>query len=135
MPHGVFRRVLLVGPWALKFPRWNALLSGMQCNRWEREMWRVWQPIFHWSNLCPVLASDPFGFIVVMPRATQPVSRAAVEAADPDDYPGITAETKPEDYGHIGTRVLALDYGLPDSKMTGDRRSYYVEMAARRAAS
>jgi hypothetical protein len=70
-----------------------------------------------------------------LPRALQPVSLAEIEAADPDDYPGITAETKPEDYGRIGTQIFALDYGLPDEKMTGDRRAYYAEMAARRAAS
>jgi hypothetical protein len=134
MPYGVFRRVVLIGPWALKFPRLNALLPGMQCNRWEREMWQVWRPIFHWSNLCPVLASDPLGLVVVMPRAFQPVSREEVEAADPDDYPSITAETKPDDYGRIGTKVFALDYGLPDKKMTGERRAYYAEMATRRSS-
>jgi hypothetical protein len=72
MPHGVFRRVIFVGHLAIKIPRVRNILRGMRCNRWEREMWRVWRPVFHWETLCPVLLADPLGLFIVMPRAKQP---------------------------------------------------------------
>ena len=97
-------------------------------------MWRVWRPHFGWKNLCPVLVADPFGFLVVMARATA-VTPAEVEAADTDDYPSITAETKAEDYGRIGSEVVAVDYGLPDAQMTKERRTYYEDMVRRRSGS
>ena len=89
-------------------------------------MWRVWRPVFGWESLCPVIFADPLGFVVVMPRARQPVSREDVERL-PDYYPDITAETKVEDHGRIGSAVVAIDYGLPDPDMVKDRRAYYVE--------
>jgi hypothetical protein len=41
MPFGAFRRVFLVGPFAVKLPRLRNPARGMRCNRWEREMWRI----------------------------------------------------------------------------------------------
>jgi hypothetical protein len=101
----------------------------MRCNRWEREMWRTWRPIFRWSNLCPVTAADPAGLFVVMPRALQPVTFDEVVASSPDYYPGITAEYKPDDYGRIDGRIVALDYGLPYAHMVIQRREYYRSKA------
>src|SRR5512135_991167 len=115
MPQGVYRRVLLIGRFAIKVPRLRHMLSGLRCNRWEREMWRTWRPIFKWENLCPITIADPLGIFVVMPRAAQPVSLEDVIEATPDYYPDITSETKPADFGRIGNRVFALDYGLPDA--------------------
>jgi hypothetical protein len=66
MPHGVFRRVIVLGRVALKFPRPYEFARGMRCNRWEREMWYVWRAKYGWENLCPILFADPFGFFVVM---------------------------------------------------------------------
>ena len=62
-----------------------------------------------------------------MPRATQPVTFADVVGATPDYYPDITSETKPEDFGRVGGRVLALDYGLPFADQVRERRAYYLE--------
>ena len=126
MLHGVFRRVILVGNFAIKLPRVFNILGGMRSNRWEREMWRVWRPVFGWETLCPVLFADPLGFVVLMPRAVQPVTTSDVDAL-PDYYPGTTAETKPEDYGRIGSLVLALDYGLWDADAVKKQRAYYTE--------
>ena len=70
--------------------------------------------------------ADPFGFFVVMARAAQPVTSEEVRAADPDYYPGITAETKPEDYGRLNGRIVAVDYGWPDADMVEHRRAYYA---------
>jgi hypothetical protein len=127
MPIGTYRRVLLLGGLAIKMPRLWRLLSGLRCNRWEREMWYVWRPVFGWENLCPVTFADPLGLLLVMPRALQPVTFDDVVAATPDYYPDTTAEYKPENFGKVGSRVLALDYGLPDADLVRERRAYYVE--------
>ena len=124
MPKGVFRRVVLLGQFALKFPRWQQFKAGMRSNRWEREMWFRWHPLFQWKTLCPVYYADPFGLLVVMPRAVQPVLQEVVDAL-PDYYPGITAETKHEDFGMLGNTVVALDYGLPFEEVVIERRQYY----------
>lgn len=125
MPLGAFRRVFLVGDLALKFPRCLGIASGLRCNRWEREMWNTWRPAFGWENLCPVLFADPFGLLVIMPRAEQPVTFEDVVAATPDYYPDTTTETKPADFGRVANNVVALDYGLPDADMVAARRAYY----------
>ena len=124
MPKGVFRRVVLLGQYAFKLPRWAQFTAGMRSNRWEREMWRYWRPRFQWKTLCPVFYADPFGLLVVMPRAAQPVLQEQVDAL-PDHYPDITAETKHEDFGIVGDRIVALDYGLPFEDAVRERRRYY----------
>jgi hypothetical protein len=97
-------------------------------------MWTKWRLIFGWENLCPIIFSDPLGLVVVMPRAMQPVTFQDVIKATPDYYPDITSETKPEDFGRLGSRVVALDYGLPDAEMVKDRRKSYGRIAAMRAS-
>jgi len=129
MPSGDFRRVILLGRIALKIPRIRNASAGLRCNRWEREVWRKWRLIFGWENLCPVRFADPLAAFLVMPRATQPVTREDVREADLDYYPGIDSECKPGDWGRVDGRVLALDYGLPDADMVRRRREYYIRMA------
>ena len=124
MPSGVFRRVFLVGSYAVKTPRLHNFTMGLRSNRWEREMWFYWQPRFRWKTLCPVLWADPLGLVVVMPRATQSVSQEKVDAL-PDYYPDITAEAKHEDYGVVVGQIVALDYGLPFVDALLERRRYY----------
>jgi len=91
-------------------------------------MWKIWRPIFEWETLCPVLIADPLGIIVVMPRASQPVTHSEVDAM-PDHYPDTTSETKVEDHGRIGDAVVSVDYGLPDREMVKSRRAYYRQKA------
>lgn len=125
MPVGAFRRVLLLGPWAIKVPRLSNFTRGLRCNRWEREMWRTWRPVFGWENLCPVLHADPVGLFLIMPRAQQPVSETeALETFSIDYWPGIDVESKRENFGRVGERVLVLDYGLPGSDDVAHRRAY-----------
>jgi hypothetical protein len=93
-------------------------------------MWRTWRPVFGWENLCPILFADLLGLVVVMPRAQQPVTFADVVEATPGHYyPDTTAETKPEDFGRVGGRVLALDYGLPNADLVRERRAYYRKLS------
>jgi hypothetical protein len=130
MPHGSFRRVLLAGRFAIKVPRPRWFVYGMRCNRWEREAWSRWRPVFGWANLCPVLCADPFGFFVVMPRAEQPVSKEDVYASLVDAHPNHDAEFKAEDYGRVNGSIVALDYGfVPDAKSMRERRAYYLSQA------
>ena len=93
-------------------------------------MWRVWRPIFRWDALCPIRFADPFGFLVVMPRAQQPVTVAEVVSLHDATHPDITAESKVEDHGRIGEAVVVLDYGYFDRDMVQTRRTYYAQMAA-----
>ena len=125
MPSGTYRTVLPNGGnFVIKLPRLSNFLQALRCNRWEREMWNHWQPIFQWKTLCPVYASDPFGLFIVMPRAAQPVREEEIDAL-PDYYPSIDAELKPENHGHQKGTVLILDYGLDDQHSVNERRNYY----------
>nr|CEN54974.1 putative integron gene cassette protein [uncultured bacterium] len=129
MPKGAFRRVILIGSWAIKFPRFKNIANGLRCNRWEREVWIRWRPIFGWDGLCPILAADPLGLIVIMARAKQPVSAEEADASIQDDRPAIWRELKPQDYGRIGDKVVVLDYGIPFLDMVTHERRYLLEVA------
>ena len=133
MPRGAYRRVLLVGAFACKLPRPRKFLEGMRCNRWEREMWRVWRPIFGWESLCPVVFADPLGLFVVMPRAAQPVTQEEVEVGRGDPYPPPTGEWKPDDHGRLGDRVVVVDYGIWARDDVERERTYYARLAKARA--
>src|SRR5262245_36312925 len=121
---GTYRCVVFVGPFAVKFPRLRNMLDGLRCNRWEREMWRVWRPIYQWDTLCPIFFADPFGLIVVMARAEQPVSHLELLLA-PDYHPEITGEFKATDCGHVAGKLVAVDYGLADAEMVSQYRARY----------
>lgn len=130
MKKGVFRCVLLFGNLALKVPRIRNFCMGMRCNRWEREMWQYWRPIFGWENLCPIYFADSLGILVIMPRVQQPITFEDVKIATSgkyDYYPNIILETKPEDWGCLGGRIVALDYGLPKADMVVRRRRTYKD--------
>jgi hypothetical protein len=128
MPCGAFRYVILIGALAVKIPRLRNFSGGMRSNRWEREMWQKWRPIFRWQTLCPVYLADPAGLFLVMPRAKQPVTSEDVDAL-PDYYPSVTSETKAEDYGRLGPDIVTLDYGLPYTEDVIRQRQYYGEKA------
>ena len=64
---GSYRVALLIKRWAIKFPRtnsWPRFQEGLLANRQERKLARN-----GWPELCPVVFSDPFGLILVMPKA------------------------------------------------------------------
>jgi len=126
MPHGAFRKVFVLGGFALKLPRISRLRAGMRCNRWERELWFKWRKVFGWQTLCPIHFADPAGLLVLMPRAEQPVTQAEVESL-PDYYPAHTAEYKAEDHGRLHGSVVAVDYGLGFADTVLEKRSYYAK--------
>ena len=102
----------------------SQLFSGLRCNRWEREMWRVWRPIYKWENLCPVVASDPVGIFLIMLKADQPVTFEDIKQEDYDYYPDINVKYKSENWGRISGKVVCLDYGLAEASSVQKRREY-----------
>lgn len=115
----------------MKTPRFKRFFAGCRCNRWEREIWRVWRPKFGWQHLCPVLTADPCGLLLVMLRAEQPVTFEDVKKATPDHYyPDPTVETKCEDFGRVAGLVVSVDYGLWDAGDVAERRDYFRTLAS-----
>jgi hypothetical protein len=111
--YGVTRTVLLIGPWAFKFPsmvEWRLFLLGLLANMQERTFSRV-----GWPELCPVLWSLPGGWLVVMRRARE-LTREEFDQLDLEawldrgDYM-IPAEPKMDSFGWIGKQLVAVDYG------------------------
>jgi hypothetical protein len=133
MPFGNTRFVLYlraVGI-AVKLPRRRNLRLGLHCNRWEREMWRVWRPQFGWESLCPMIG-DPWGLIVIMPLAGKSADPDEAEQAYPQEFYEITSEGKPDDYRWLGKRIVVVDYGLECEMTANERRAYYRGLVALR---
>ena len=101
---GISRWVLLIGPFAVKVPRWGNVRAGLAGNRIEARLSRT-HPLY-----VPVLASLPLGLAVVMPRC---------EFATLRDYAAVCklavglpgAEPKASNWGHHNGRLVLLDYG------------------------
>jgi hypothetical protein len=136
---GGSRWVLLVGHYAIKVPRCSnqrsypndasdptfrkRITQGRNCNRAERAAWR--ERLY--PNLCPIIFADPFGWIVVMQRAS-PITQAEFdEWSDGDDWPYVYGTQKPyeDDVGDAGRlpdgRLVMVDYGV---------RGYLVGLAS-----
>jgi hypothetical protein len=129
MLSGSFRRVFVLGRFAIKVPRIRFLSLGMRCNRWEREMWRTWRPVFGWIELCPIVFADPLGVVVVMPRPVQPVTLEEIRAAS-SDHPLVVIDCAPDDWGRVDGCARVVDYGLPFADMIDEQRALYARMAA-----
>jgi hypothetical protein len=78
-----------------------------------------------------VVLADPVGMLVVMPRAVQPVTLADVVGATPNCYPEPSVETKIEDFGRVGDKVVALDYGLPWADTIAETRAGWKKLSRR----
>jgi hypothetical protein len=131
MPVGVYRRVILTSKWAIKFPRLKNLFSGARCNRWESEIWLKWRPKFGWEHLCPVRFCDPFGIILIMDKATQPVTFDEIVLVNDRDYdnyyPAVDLEYKPENWGIVEGKMVCVDYGIDESELVIKKREYFEE--------
>jgi hypothetical protein len=97
-------------------------------------MWRTWRRKFKWSHLCPVKFAGPFGTFLVMARATQPVTLSEIIDADPDCYPDIHVEYKPENWGRLNGRIVAVDYGIWDACEVLKQRKYLKSFPATHVA-
>lgn len=119
LEYGVTRRVLLVGPWALKVPavtEWRLFLLGLLANMQET----LWSKT-GWPELCPVLWSVPGGFLVVMRRARiltedEFLALDMESWVDRGDYI-VPAEIKSDSFGYldeadfVNCQLVAVDYG------------------------
>lgn len=110
---GCTRIVILVGCYAIKLPNalsgWRLFLLGLLANMQEREFSAA-----RWPELCPVVASTPGGWLVIMRRA-RPMTDAEFQQFDPawldrGDYV-IPAELKPNSFGWLNEQLVAIDYG------------------------
>lgn len=115
---GTTRLVVVLGGYALKFARGR---TGRLCNLFEARTWNE-TTAERRLILCPVLACDPLGVVLVMPAAT-PLSEEEAEARreadtfpDWDYWPGDPSEPfeyKASDWGMLNGRLVALDYSAP----------------------
>jgi hypothetical protein len=103
------RWVILTRRYAFKFPAptsWRDLLYGLLNNMNEAD----------WSHLpgrCPVHWAAPGGLLIVMPRA-RTLTEEEFHSFDSAAFcavHGIVAEHKPDSFGWLGDRVVAVDYG------------------------
>lgn len=110
---GATRVVVLFGDYAVKLPRpttWRTFLNGLLANMQEREFSRT-----KWPELCPVLASFPGGWLLVMRRAV-PLSDAEWHDVNSGEWPEhgeyiVPVEMKRDSFGVIDGRIVAVDYG------------------------
>lgn len=102
---GTTRIVFLIGKYAVKLPRiynWKMFLRGLVANMNEALFSGVW------DELCPVRFSFPGGFMIIMDRAEP------VDDVDLTKLPEVIvnmAETKPNNYGLLNNKLVAIDYG------------------------
>jgi hypothetical protein len=115
---GATRVVYLIGRWAIKRPRidgWPKVLQGLLANLQERRFSR-----FADETFCPVLFADPLGMVVVMRRA-QTIGHALpdavfteltrVEDCEGNEYHHTLFDNSPHNFGWLGNRFVAVDYG------------------------
>jgi hypothetical protein len=117
--HGVTRSVLLVGPYALKFPSvrygWNKFLRGLLSNMCERQF----KPLAAKYRLAPVVFGVPGGWLTVQ-RRCEPLTAEQwsdllflYDEGPPVgvDWHGFSCDFKRDNFGTIDGSVVLLDYG------------------------
>ncbi len=108
--YGVMRIVLLVGPYAIKFPSprygWVMFLRGLLSDMSET---RQGKPACRCYYLCPVLFSVPGGWMIVMRRAQPLPDGMWHEGLLPN--PPRNLDDKAENFGLLDGTVVLLDYG------------------------
>ena len=107
---GATRLVFLTEHYAIKIPRfysWSGFLRGLLANLQERLF-----SITKWPELCPVLFSDPFGLLVIMPRC-QPIPSYLIQSCLDFIFnnPNIPVENKLDSFGLLDGSIVAIDYG------------------------
>lgn len=114
---GTSRSVLLIGKYALKFPRclsWKAFVMGMLANINEAQ----WKNAPNDWHLCPLLYSNKFGLLNIMPRCKSikhrglyAVELARLSAITPLSKSWYVYDAKPRNFGMLNGRMVKLDYG------------------------
>ena len=103
----------MIGEVAVKIPslvEWRLFLLGLLANMQESKFSKT-----GWPELCPVLFSIPGGFMVIQKRAV-PVCEEEYFAMSFEDLTIrdnyiVPAEDKPDSWGKIKGKIVAVDYG------------------------
>jgi hypothetical protein len=112
--YGTTRIVFLIGKIAIKIPsitEYRLFLHGLLANMQEVTFSKT-----KWIELCPILFHIPFGFLVVMKRAT-PLTREQFETFNIDEFREnpdhllTFVEAKMDSFGIVDGRIVAVDYG------------------------
>lgn len=118
LDRGCSRHVFGIGQHVVKVPRvdlWDRFLRGLQGNMQEAAYGRA-----RWPELCPVAAALPGGFVLVMRRARvcssadfpEAQARSMCErAAASGRHVSSVVELKPDSWGWLDGRLVAIDYG------------------------
>jgi len=121
---GSTRITICIWRWAFKVPNfrwgWKIFLQGLMANMEERE-WQHYGAETAMAKLCVTLWGVPGGFLNCFPRA-QPLT--PVEFADHyqeswcyhvlgGERYDLPVEPKPDSFGWVNGRILAIDYGDP----------------------
>jgi hypothetical protein len=115
---GATRIVILTENYAFKIPNfldgYRLFLHGLLANLQEVK-WSAFISKTSYYELCPVLWSIPFGLLVVMPRVDL-MTEEEFEKFDAEkfcDKPAysIPVEHKPNSFGWLDGRIVAIDYG------------------------
>lgn len=114
---GITRRVWLIGPYAIKFPRirygWNKFLRGLLSNMTEAVM----SPVADEYALAPTLFSIWGGWMNIQ-RRCEPLTDEEWDSIDRDDIPpcdvrwgDMDCDFKRDNFGTLNGRIVLLDYG------------------------
>ena len=106
---GVTRNILLIGNYAIKFPKlssYREFIWGISSNIEEKQTWEDWD---HDVRLCPILLYCPFALFIVMPK----VDRICTEEDEIDysTFKEIDDDNHPGNFGFYQGRLVMLDYG------------------------
>lgn len=117
---GTTRKVLLIGNYAIKFPRvwhkfkghrWKLFLRGILANI-DEHFW--WKCAYKKEYLCPVIWKSPLGLILVMKRA-DPISEEVYDKqAFAVMFENLPLDNKRDNFGIIDNKIVLVDYA--DSK-------------------
>ena len=112
--NGVSRTVFLAGKYAIKIPscrEYRMFLHGLLANMQEVVFSKT-----GWPELCPICFYLPLGLMVIMPRC-EPMLDKDFQNFDyekftvHDDYTLTYIENKPDSFGILNGKVVAIDYG------------------------
>ena len=110
-------RVVVIGASvAVKFAFYE---RGRRNNHFEQRTWSEHQRQPNGEHLCPVLWSHPDGHVLIMPAADPlPADADMQRALEWWDYvppcgPQCPWEFKPQDWGVLGDKWVAVDYAVP----------------------
>lgn len=109
--NGGSRTVLLIGPWAIKFPTlrygWVIFLKALLANIQEAT---IWDNCWYDDRLCPVFWLSPGGFCLIQQRVDR-VCTYEDPTPDYSRFQGLPKDHKPDNFGWLKGRLVMLDYG------------------------